>query len=95
MSDVERITVTLTSEMSRTVRDAVEEGEYASNSEIVREALRDWKHKKTLRERQLQDLRGDVREGLADVKAGKVRKFDPARIVKKGKKKLANRASSI
>ncbi len=95
MKTVERITITLTSEMAEAVRAAVETGQYASNSEIIREALRDWTHKNMLRDRQLEALRKDVKEGIADVKAGRTRKFNPDRIIKKGKKRLANRAPSI
>ncbi len=95
MKPVERITITLTSELAETVRAAVETGKYASNSEIIREALRDWMHKNMLRERQLETLQKDVKEGLADVKAGRTRKFDPDRIIKKGKKRFANRTTSI
>ncbi len=95
MSAVERITITLTSEMAETVRAAMETGKYASNSEIIREALRDWTHKNMLRDRQLEVLRNDVKEGLADEKAGRTIKFDSNRIIKKGKKRLASRASSI
>ena len=46
MSTIERITVTLTAEMAKAVRGAVQAGEYASSSEIFREALRDWRHKR-------------------------------------------------
>ena len=44
MSTIERITITLTAEMAQAVRGAVQAGEYASSSEIIREALRDWRH---------------------------------------------------
>jgi antitoxin ParD1/3/4 len=41
MPNVEKVSIALTPEMAAVVRQAVESGEYASNSEIVREALRD------------------------------------------------------
>lgn len=94
MSDVVRITITLTSEMAQTVRGAVEEGEYASSSEIIREALRDWKLKRILQERELEKLRADVQEGLADVRLGRIKDFDADRIIKRGKKRLAKRVPS-
>lgn len=55
-------------------------GEYASSSEIIREALRDWRHKRALQERELGELRAQVQEGLADTAAGPVRDFDAERI---------------
>ncbi|MEL7691557.1 type II toxin-antitoxin system ParD family antitoxin [Citromicrobium bathyomarinum] len=42
MSKLERITVTMPAEMAARLRAAVECGEYATTSEVVREALRDW-----------------------------------------------------
>ena len=42
MSKLERITVTMPAEMAAKLRAAVERGEYATTSEVVREALRDW-----------------------------------------------------
>ena len=42
MSKLERITVTMPTEMAARLRAAVERGEYATTSEVVREALRDW-----------------------------------------------------
>ena len=42
MSKLERITVTMPAEMAARLRAAVERGEYATTSEVVREELRDW-----------------------------------------------------
>lgn len=42
MSKLERITVTMPAEMAAKLRAAVERGDYATTSEVVREALRDW-----------------------------------------------------
>ena len=87
MSTIERITITLTAEMAEAGRMAVQAGEYASSSEIIREALLDWRHKRALQE---QELRTKVQQGLADIKAGRVREFDPERIIRKGEEQLQN-----
>lgn len=87
MSAVERITITLTADMADTVRGAVAAGEYASTSEIVREALRDWHHKRALRRRELDDLRADLRKGAADIEAGRVSDFDPDDIIAQGERR--------
>lgn len=42
MSKLERITVTMPEEMAAKLRAAVEAGEYATTSEIVRETVRTW-----------------------------------------------------
>ncbi|MDH3771703.1 MAG: type II toxin-antitoxin system ParD family antitoxin [Nitrospirota bacterium] len=93
-SNVERLTVTLTTEMAHAVRGAVGSGAYASSSEVIREALRDWQHKRQLQEQQLAELRADVKAGLDDVEAGRVRDFDAERIIQRGRAKLADRSSS-
>lgn len=41
MPNVEKMSIALTPEMAALVREAVETGEYATSSEMVREALRD------------------------------------------------------
>jgi len=93
MSTIERITITLTAEMAQAVRGAVQTGEYASSSEIIREALGDWRHKRALQEQEqeLGELRAQVQEGLADIAAGRVREFDAERIIRKGEEQLAVR----
>lgn len=50
MGKLERITVTMPEEMAAKLRAAVEAGEYATTSEIVREALRDWGDEQQRRE---------------------------------------------
>ena len=94
MPEIERLTVTLPAEMAATVRSAVETGDYASTSEVIRAALRDWKVKRALQIEELSALRADIDAGLADLAAGRVKKFDAARIVERGRKLLAERASS-
>ena len=94
MGIMERVTITLTTEMAETVRGAVSEGEYASTSEIVREALRDWQTKRIIRQGELDALRAGIRRGDADLAAGLVHDFDPERIIRKGEERLAGRAPS-
>lgn len=64
MPQVEKVSIALTPEMAAMVRQAVESGEYASNSEIVREALRDWRLKRTLQQQDIEELRRLWHEGL-------------------------------
>ena len=85
---VERITVTLTADMAQTIKAAVNGGLYASNSEIVREALRDWRMKQLTQERRLEALHQDLSRGLDDISQGRVKDFDTGRIVAKGEKRL-------
>ena len=91
MAEIERLTITLPSEMAAVVRRAVDGGDYASTSEVVREALRDWKAKRALQLREMEALKADIDKGLADVAEGRVRDFDVDRIVERGRKLLAAR----
>ncbi len=70
MPTVEKLSIALPSEMAATVRRAVEAGEYSSNSEVIRDALRDWNHKRNLREQSLANLRTKWREAIADNSEG-------------------------
>ena len=81
-------------DMANIVRGAVEDGDYASTSEVVRAALRDWKFKRALQLHELNALKADIDKGLADVAAGRVKDFDSARIIERGRKLLAARTSS-
>jgi antitoxin ParD1/3/4 len=94
LSDLERLTVTLPADMAATVKTAVGQGDYASSSEVVREALRDWKMKRALQRRELATLKAEIGKGLDDLARGRVKAFDPGRIVKRGKKLLRDRSRS-
>src|ERR1700721_8556 len=94
MSEIERLTITLPAEMAAVVKSAVEAGDYASTSEVVRAALRDWKMKRALQVEELAALKADIDAGLADVAAGRVKNFDATRIVERGRKLLAARSPS-
>ncbi len=95
MADIERITITLPAEMAAVVKGAVEDGDYASTSEVIRAALRDWKIKRALQLQELAALKADIDKGLADVANGRVKDFDATRIIDRGRKLLASRSSSV
>jgi antitoxin ParD1/3/4 len=46
---LERLTITLPPELAETIKAAVNDGDYASASEVVRDALRDWKIRREIR----------------------------------------------
>jgi antitoxin ParD1/3/4 len=91
MADIERMTITVPHDMAAVVRSAVEGGDYASSSEVVREALRDWKVKRSVRLKELEALKADIDKGLADLAAGRVKDFDKESIVARGRKLLTDR----
>ena len=64
MSAIERMTITMPAEMAATLRQTVAGGEYASTSEVVREALREWTRARDIERRDLQSLREAIQAGL-------------------------------
>lgn len=94
MADIERLTVTLPADLAAVLREAVSAGDYASTSEAVREAVRDWRLRRLLQLQEIAALKADIDRGLADVAAGRVRDFDPAAIVERGRKLLAGSTPS-
>jgi antitoxin ParD1/3/4 len=65
MANVEKVSVALTAEMAAMMRQAVESGEYASASEVVREALRDWKFRRAQRDQIIAELGRQWDAGIA------------------------------
>jgi antitoxin ParD1/3/4 len=70
MPTVEKLSIALPSEMATLIRNAVDAGEYSSNSEVIRDAVRDWTHKRKMREQSLGDLRKLWLEAIADDSEG-------------------------
>lgn len=73
MSNVEKVSVSLSHELLESVREAVESGEYGSASEVIREALREWKLRKPLKQAEVERLRKAWDEGIA---SGESKPFD-------------------
>ena len=65
MANVEKISVSMTPQQADLVRAAVESGAYASGSEVIREAMRDWTAKWEARKGDIERLRQLWDEGKA------------------------------
>jgi antitoxin ParD1/3/4 len=70
MPTIKKISIALPAEMAAVVRQAVEVGEYSSNSEVIREALRDWNHKRALRQQEAEELHRMWQQALEDKRPG-------------------------
>jgi len=70
MAEIERLSIALPQPMADAVRRAVELGEYASTSEVIRDALRLWESRRQLRERDMDVLRQRWDEGKTSGRAG-------------------------
>ena len=66
MQKVERLSITLPADMARMIRAKVQEGRYASNSEVIREAVRAWQERELAREQRLAAIRAKIDEADAD-----------------------------
>jgi len=90
MSNVEKVSVALTQDMLATVKSAVASGDYASSSEVIREALRDWKLRRALEAQSIEEVRRLVKAGI---ESG----FEPHDgmdgIKAEGRRRLARRAA--
>ena len=64
MPNVQKISVALTPEMLAMLKEAVESGEYTSTSEVIRDALRSWKARRAMQERDVEELRRLWDEGI-------------------------------
>ena len=73
MSNIERLTIALPKELADTVRTAVASGDYASSSEVFRDALRDWKVKRRVQLEEVESVRVALEKGLEDLRAGRVK----------------------
>ena len=65
MGRSEKISVSLTEELLADVQSAIESGDYASTSEVVREALREWRDQRTRKEAALAELKQLIGEAEA------------------------------
>ena len=70
MTTAEEISIALPPEMAAIVRSAVATGEYASISEVIRDALCDWTYKCSARQQGIADLRQFWQEAMPDETLG-------------------------
>ncbi|HZC15836.1 MAG TPA: type II toxin-antitoxin system ParD family antitoxin [Caulobacteraceae bacterium] len=85
MATVKKLSIALTPEFATDIRHAIETGEYASVSEVVRDALRTWRHARESRAVVLDELRRFWREGI---ESGESVRLDPEDIKRRGRQKL-------
>jgi antitoxin ParD1/3/4 len=78
-TDMRTLTVSLTPQQSARMKAAIEKGGYASNSEIVRDALRLWEQREDIRALELEQLKRAYSDGKA---SGGGEDVDPATFLK-------------
>ena len=90
MSSVEKASIALSPELLEMVKGAVATGEYASASEVIREALREWRLRQPLRLAEIERLRQAWQDGIA---SGPARPVDFEEIKRRGRERLARAES--
>lgn len=70
MSDIERMTIAVPAPMASKIKAAVASGDYASTSEVVRDAMRLWNERRELRQEEREILRSAWDAGKASGIAG-------------------------
>jgi antitoxin ParD1/3/4 len=68
MQNAEKISITMTPDILRAVRDSVEAGEYASISEALRDAVQVWLRQRLEDAERLDAIRARVRRSLDDAR---------------------------
>jgi antitoxin ParD1/3/4 len=66
LRNAEKISITMTPDMLRAIRESVEAGEYASTSEALRDAVRVWQRQRMEDAERLTAIRTRVRRSLDD-----------------------------
>lgn len=64
MDNIEKLSITLTAEQAKLVRAAVKAGEFATTSEVIRDALRDWQLRRQMEGEQIAEYRRLWKEGV-------------------------------
>lgn len=90
MPEIQKVSVALTGEQVASLKNAVDSGEYATTSEIVREALRDWQHKRELHGKDVERLRQLWAEGK---KSGPATRADLGKARQEARQRLSKAAS--
>lgn len=66
MQTAEKISITVTSEMLRAIRESVDAGEYASTSEVIRHAMRLWQRERDEHAERIAAIKARIRKSLDD-----------------------------
>ncbi|MDB5525974.1 MAG: type toxin-antitoxin system ParD family antitoxin [Rhizobium sp.] len=66
MQSAEKISITMTPEMLRVIRESVDAGEYASTSEVIRDAMRLWQRQREEHAETIKSIKARIRRSLDD-----------------------------
>ena len=72
MGAVKKLSIALTPEFAADIDDAIATGEFASTSEVIRDALRAWKRTREAQSVAVEELRTLWRDGIASGDGGEL-----------------------
>lgn len=75
MQAAEKLSITLPTDLARTIREKVGSGAYSTQDEFICEAVQAWLE----HEQRLEELDRAIEQGIADAEAGRVQDIDSAR----------------
>jgi antitoxin ParD1/3/4 len=73
MANMEKLSITLPKDMVAAINEAVESGDYATTSEVVRDALRGWRNRQLparVRPKNQAELRRMIQKGIESADRG-------------------------
>jgi len=86
VANVEKLSITLSKDMVEAIREAVDSGDYATTSEVIRDALRGWRYRRiTVDPSDIATIRKLVEEGVRSAERGRLKPAEEviARLEKK------------
>jgi len=89
-----KMTIILRKEDQRFIEKTMEKGSYASESEVVAEAIAEFKIRKQVRDARREELCAQIATGLDQLDRGNGVKWNVARIRTKGRALLASRRAA-
>lgn len=83
------VAISLNTENQHFVEEAVKSGRYSSESEVVAEALAEFRVREAIRNAKLTELRAKVQEGIEQAERGDFVEFTADDVKAAGRRKLA------
>jgi len=70
MAQIEKLSIALPKDMVEAIKEAVDSGDYATTSEVIRDAVRDWRLKRRVEAMEIEELRQLVTPALEALDRG-------------------------
>lgn len=68
MENAEKMSITLTPQMAKSIRNSVAAGRFASASEVIRDAMRVWQQREDELAERLEAIKGRIKASMEDTR---------------------------